>query len=88
MMYGYKEVRVLGRETLRMLCIERRWYTKGTNEEYETVLKMASKDNITTDDIVEIATDIVEHSNLATYEEFTDVCNAIVNKCHTFFEEI
>ena len=86
MKYGYKEVRRLGADSLRMLCIARSWYTLGNNEEYSNLLDMANREHITTDDIVEIATDIIEHSVLSV-SDFLDVCNAVVYKCYTFFEE-
>lgn len=87
MKYGYKEVRKLGRHNMRALCIDRNWYTKGDNEEYEILLKMAEKENITTDDIVEMASDIAEHSDIVNYD-FIAICDAIAYKCYTFFEEV
>lgn len=87
MKYGYKEVRQLGASNLRSLCIKNDWYTCGTNAEYEKVLEMANKENITTDDIVEIATDIYEHSSNIQFDEFTSVMFEIGDACHTFFEE-
>ena len=86
MEYGYKEVRKLGADNLRALCIKRYWYGLGNTEEYGRLLTMANKDNITTDDIVEMATDIMEHTPLPL-DEFLDVCNAIAFKCYTYFEE-
>lgn len=87
MKYGYKEVRRLGADRLRGLCIEKNWYTCGTNEEYAVVLNMADRENITTNDIVEIATDICEHSNNIQFDEYTNVMYEIANRCYTFFEE-
>lgn len=65
MKYGYKEIRTLTRTDLRGLCILEDWYTGGTCEEYANLLDMTDRKNITTDDIVEIATDIIEHSEMA-----------------------
>lgn len=98
MKYGYKEIRTISACTLRSLCIEENWYTSGTNEEYENLLNMTNKDNITTDDIVEMATDIIEHSDEAVkfYKEcagltlsdcYTHVMFLIAEKCNTYFAE-
>lgn len=89
MKYGYKEVRRLTSIELRSLCIEENWYTKGTIEEYNNLLcKVANIKNVTTDDIVEIAQDIVDHSKIHPDMEFTDVMFAISEKCYTYFEEV
>lgn len=98
MKYGYKEVRRLHSTDLRALCIRENWYTGGTNEEYANLMEMTKKDNITTDDIVEIATDIIEHSGkaveeikasagLTTSEVYTHFMYLINEACHTFFTE-
>ena len=67
MKYGYKEIRRISASALRALCIENDWYTQGDNDEYgHLLLDLAQhKENITTDDIIEIASDIIEHSNLS-----------------------
>lgn len=99
MKYGYKEVRRLHSTDLRALCIREDWYTGGTNEEYARLMEMTEKENITTDDIVEIATDIIEHSDsavkaikesagLTTGEIYTHFMFLIAEACHTFFTEI
>lgn len=60
---NYKEVRKIRAVKLRNLCIEKNWYTGGTNEEYGHLLyTLAGKDNLTTDDIVNIVNDIMLHS--------------------------
>lgn len=98
MKYGYKEVRKLCSSDLRSLCIKENWYTGGTNDEYFNLMQMTEKDNITTDDIVEIATDIIEHSNVAVEkymkcdglsfgECYTYVMYLIAEKCYVYFEE-
>lgn len=87
MMYGYKEVRKMLGYDLRSLCIEKNWYTSGNNEEYSRLLNRAdSAENITTDDIVEIAADIIEHSDMSV-DEFEHVCYELFEICHTFIEE-
>lgn len=65
MKYGYKEVRTISANRLRKLCIDHDWYTRGDNEEYRHLLDdmAGDKENITTEDIVEIARDIIEHTH-------------------------
>ena len=85
--YGYKEVRTLSKDNLRLLCISKDWYTLGDCEEYENLLDMTRKDNITTDDIVEIASDIMEHSEDINDREFKSYCFEILKICTTFITE-
>ena len=96
MKYGYKEIRTLTRTDLRGLCIMEDWYTGGTCEEYANLLDMTGKENITSDDIVEIATDIIEHSETAKakFERlsggenfYLHVMFLIAEACNTYFEE-
>lgn len=99
MKYGYKEVRTLGATRMRSLCITEAWYTDGTNEEYANLLEMARNPNITTDDIAEMATDIIEHSSDAVQkikkrggldmrEVYTHIMFLIAERCITHFEEV
>ena len=86
MKYGYKTIRKLLVDDLRELCIKKNWYTRGDTDEFHNMLNMAKKDDITSDDIVDIASDIIEHSNINEYK-FTNVCNAILSECYTFMVE-
>ena len=95
MKYGYREVRTLTSTDLRKLCIRHDWYTDGTIEEYANLMRMTEKETITTDDIVEIATDIIEHSQTAkaNFEKasggedfYTYVMFMIGEECYTYFE--
>lgn len=86
MKYGYKVVRKLTMASLRSLCVEKEWYTSGDNDEYSNMLAMSNKDDITSDDIVEIATDIIEHSDLSL-DDFTYVCDEILRKSYSFMVE-
>lgn len=85
--YGYKEVRKLYDDNLRSLCISKNWYTRGNCEEYQNLMSMCNKENITTDDIVEIATDIMSHSN-DPERPFTSYAFEVARICTTFIEEI
>lgn len=84
MKYGYKVVRKLSIGALRTLCIERDWYTDGDNEEYGNMMKIEKKEDITSDDIVETAIDIIEHSSNLSLDDIADVCDAILYKSYSF----
>lgn len=88
MKYGYKVIRKLTMQALRQLCIDRDWYTDGDNEEYSNMLFMTKKEDITSDVIVEIATDIIEHSSNLTLDDFMEVCDLILSKSYSFMSEI
>ncbi len=66
MKWSFKEIRTISAESLRALCIREEWYTNGDNDEYGHLLfDLADrKENITTDDVCEIAQDIINHSDL------------------------
>ena len=87
MKYGYKVIRRLSSDALRALCVERAWFTDGDNESYSNMLAKTQKEDVTSDDIVEIASDICEHSDNIRFEDFTDVCNAILLKSFSFMVE-
>lgn len=61
----YIEVRRITCNQMRALCIQKGWYTGGTNYEYGHLLidLCEHKMNLTTNDIVEIVEDIIEHTN-------------------------
>lgn len=72
MKYGYTEIRRITAQALRKLCAENEWYTCGDPDEYEHLLfdLAQHKANVTTDDIIEIASDIIEHSELVSDIEY------------------
>lgn len=88
MKYGYREIRKIRGDDLRNLCIANCWYTRGDNAAYNHLLNdlAGDKENITTDDIVEIAMDILKHSN--TDQELTSICFDVARIAVTFFEEV
>lgn len=85
--YGYKEVRILHSDKLRSLCISMNWYTEGSCDEYVNLLNMCDKENITTDDIVAIATDIMKHSSDRAERPLTSYAFEVARICSTFIEE-
>jgi hypothetical protein len=67
-MAKYEELRRLSAERVRTLCICKGWYMKGTAEQYTALLNKVwdieeSEKSITTDQLGEIAEDILKHSN-------------------------
>ena len=62
--YNYKEVRKISLENIRQMCIEHNWYDYGTNKDYDTLLSYSNKDNITSDDIIEMAINMFVHVHL------------------------
>lgn len=57
-----KEIRMMTRESLRQLCMNNGWYTKGDCNAYENLMQRTEQENLTTEDIVEMAEDIAKHS--------------------------
>lgn len=87
MKYGYTETRRVEMAMLRDLCIDKNWYTCGDNEEYSNLLRTAAYcENITTDVLVELATDIKSHSE--TEYEITSIMYELAKICYTYFEEV
>lgn len=77
-MRTYKEVRTISIEELRRLCIEMGWYTRGSSISYSFMLSQAAvKDNLTTEDIIGIALDIAQHSDLGDVQPETDILASI-----------
>jgi DNA-binding PadR family transcriptional regulator len=63
----YEEIRVLNGGNLRSLCMSKKWYTKGTREQYKALIEKVyeiedSGKSLTTSQLGEIAEDILEHS--------------------------
>lgn len=89
----YKEIRKVYEEKLRQLAIENGWFNEADNEEYSAWLDYSHKDNITTEDLEEMAQMVFEHTDEETMREyqyvFEPVMFAIANTCcQTLFEEL
>ena len=85
--YGYEEQRTISTEALRTLCCRMNWFASGTNVEYGQLMEYCNKPNITVDDLVEMATLIMEHtarySQMCASEDFNfnvdeDICTFIM----------
>lgn len=57
-----EETRIISRDELRNICIEKNWCNACTNEEYEELLSVCEKSNITAVDIASIAATIDEYT--------------------------
>ncbi len=72
---SYVVHKVIDPMSVRSLCIQQHWYTRGTTLEYEAMLQSLldehhmSRDDITDQDIIELAENIVQHSDLATMDD-------------------
>lgn len=86
MKYGYKETRKIEMNKIRNLCIEKGWFTCGDNDQYAELLSYGKCENITSDELVEMATLIKEYSN--TEYEITSIMFELARICYSFFEEI
>ena len=89
-MKQYKEIRVIRASSLRALCVRQNWYTAGDNDEYgHLLLDLAvSKENLSSKDIMEIAADIMEHSDLDDDCTIESVAFEVARIADVFFEEV
>lgn len=77
----YKEVRSIDFESVRSKCIEKNWYTGGTLREYQELADFVyDLEEVTVEDLVAIASDILEHSHTeynleAILWELNKICN-------------
>ena len=87
-MKQYKEIRTLTAYSLRALCIQQNWYTNGGNNDYEHLLYdlADSKPHLTTQDIIEIAADIAEHSVLRDGYDIEGIAWEVNRACNVAFE--
>ena len=89
-MKQYKEIRKISASNLRALCIRQNWYTAGDNDEYShLLLDLAQyKENLSTVDIMEIAADIMEHSELDDDCTIESVAFEVARIANVFFAEV
>lgn len=88
------ETRLLSIYKVRELCINGDYYNCGTNEEYDAMFKKCQKENF---DILEIAKDILDHSNierlterygLSEIELLECICFSLIKDCCTTIVKI
>lgn len=83
------EIRRMSKPRLRQLCIERNWFTRGTNDEYTRLFEMAGdyNTNIGAYTLYDMAAWIMDHSSEDAMEdaEITDVMYELARICITTF---
>ena len=89
-MSKYIETRRLTASDLRALCIERDWYTRGNNDEYDHLLTdlASDKPNLSTGDIIAIAEDIAAHSRLEDGEDVPAIAFEVARTCSVTFQRV
>lgn len=85
--YGYAETRTIAPEAIRSACIAHDWYYCGTEEEFEELLAYGfSGRPIGTDELVEMATLIKEHSD--TEDDYCYILYELARLCRSTFKEV
>lgn len=89
-MKEYREIRKISASALRQLCIEQDWYTCGDNDEYGHLLfdLTGHKENLSTSDIIEIAADIMTHSDLDDDCTIESIAFEVARIANVFFDEV
>ena len=89
-MKQYKEIRKISASSLRALCVRQDWYTAGDNDEYGHLLfnLAGDKENLSTADIIEIAADIMAHSDLDDDCTIEEIAFEVARIANVFFEEV
>lgn len=80
MKYPYKEIRRIDAIKIRSLCIKYDWFSLGTDEQYNELLTYGfSHRDISTDDLVEMATLILKYSD--THYSVPDIMYELNSEC-------
>lgn len=87
-MEQYKETRIMSALALRKVCIEYNLFTRGTNEEYEKFLAMADVENVTTNDLVNMAKEIEKHSVIMDGVCTEDIMYILNRATRTIFSKV
>ena len=61
MKHQYKEIRRLSAEELHGLCVDNNWHTNDVQEYEERLRLFGAKENLTTEDIIDMAEWIMNH---------------------------
>ena len=89
--YAYTETRRIDTGKLRAACIKHNWFDAGDNEEYNALFEMARRmGNVTSDELVEIATVIVSHTSGGSCTDDEYFCNVLYTlareTCYSAFD--
>jgi hypothetical protein len=85
MKYGYKETRRIEMDKIRHLCVRKNWFNCGDVYSYDKLLNYSKCENITSDELVEMAELILENSE--TDYTITDIMFELAEICYSYFEE-
>ena len=81
----FKEVRTVSWDEIRSLCMAKGWYTRGTCEQYSNLAGFVyDMEEATAEDLVYIASDILEHSD--TKYDIEAILWELNRVCNTSFE--
>lgn len=86
----FKETRTMSETALRRVCAKNHWYTHGTPDEFGKLCDRLTDccgypENLTTEKLVEIGTDIWEHSEITAYT-FETVLFELARNCTAHFD--
>ncbi|NBK77331.1 hypothetical protein D5272_01680 [bacterium D16-76] len=89
-MKQYKEIRKFEPAPFASFALIKPGYIRGDNDEYGHLLfdLADKKDNLSTMDIIEIAKDIMEHSNISSDYRVEDAAFEVARIADVFFEEV
>lgn len=66
----FKVTTMMSAEDVRILCIQKQYYTNGDTEAYNALLDFVRvRDNFTDEDLLTIANDIYTHSNINRFKD-------------------
>lgn len=90
--YGYTETRHISYYDLRSACIRENWCNAATCEEYSALLQKADDmQNVTSDDLVELATAICELTSGVSIQDDEYFCNVMFilanDVCRSVFDK-
>lgn len=85
------EKRTLSMYKLRKLCVTNKWYTCGTNEDYDKLLSSVHDNKfepveMTTEKLAEIAADIMRYSDMPAEYDLCCVMYELAKVCETCFD--
>ena len=84
------EKRTMTYSKIRSMCISHMWFTRGDNEEYDAFMDKWANRHLTTEDLVEMAEELVKYSTPSSYREMelADIVWEINHYCCFCFEAV
>lgn len=72
-----RETRRICSDDIYRLCVDKEWYTRGTNQEYARMFEFART-------LTNITADIKHHSD--TEQSIESICHLLARRCFSTFE--